>query len=369
MHLSPSLRSQPSPELQLQPASLSPPKAQALKFFRTFSTRPVSASNVNGLAPWETSPRAAARALRGWFGSPPSPRSSKTEEQEEYRWRYLDDGEEWEEFLSSVEDEGGSGGPLPKSPGASLRRVEEENSERRRRRTRRSESKSGDWDAAMLAHARSLGYSCPSSPSNLGSNGSVESLASGSSGSSPAHVHTPPMSVFSPSIRVAAHYRPMRDRTSSYSGGKRGTKRPPLASEDVVARYFAGVGPAEGSMLEGFGRGPRPEAMGGPRRNEAHSPEQQNALRLEVEARDPCCPSSLAAPPRTRSPTPHRGFRPSPLVGRRSPSSVDGEDNNRREDRLTDVETPRVWNHKRRRNTTDGLTTIWETAIGNHRVS
>ena len=395
MHLLTRPRSQPSPsptttpELELSSPPPSPrPKVQGLKFFRTLSTRPSSTSDADGLHAWETSPRAAAKALRGWFGSPPSPNSSKAEEQEEYKWRHLGGGKEWEGFLKVVEEDGGLDVPPPKSP-TSPRRIREENKKRRRR----SDPKSTDWDAAMLAHARSLGYSCPSSPSDFGSNGSVESLASGSSEWS--STHTPSMSVFSPSIRKATYYRPMRRRSSSYSAGGRETKRP-IASEDVVARYFAGVGPTEGSMLEGYSRGSKPKVMEVPKRNEAQTPEQQNALQLEVEARpgrttqtlgsaepisgasapvsrttrrssplvteaysqsprDMLCPPS---PARMRSQNAHRTFRPSPL-GSRHPSSVDYEDDKRSQDLSTDLETVEVWS-RRRRNTTDGLTTIWE---------
>jgi hypothetical protein len=350
---------------ELGPGSLPPspsPKAQGLKFFRTFSTRPLPTNDTGGTNSWETSPRAAARGLRGWFGSPPSPICRKAEEQEDYRWRYLDEGKEWEGFLRSVEDDGGLGVPPPRSP-ISFTPLRAKNNERRRRR---SDPKSSDWDAAMLAHARSLGYSCPSSPSDFGSNGSVESLTSASSGWS--STHSPSMSVFSPSIRVAAHYRPMRSPSSSCSGGRREPKRP-IASEDFAALYFAGVGRAEGSMLDGLRRGPKL------RRNEPQSPVQQNALGLEVGARpqplaenlrpaEPTFavyPPSSPAPPRTRSPTPHRTFRPSPLRPRSS-SSVESEGNKRFEDPSTDFESVRHWKSKRRRNTTDGLTTIWEMA-------
>jgi hypothetical protein len=401
--------------------SLSPPRSPPLsppplkpRFFRTFSLRSLPTSDTCGSNARGASPRAATRALRGWFGSPPSPSSDITKGQEEYQCRYLEQGKEWEGFLRSVEDEAGCGVPLPRSP-VSLRRVGEEDKERRRR----SDSKSSDWDAAMLAHARSLGYSCPSSPSELGSNGSVESLASGSSGwSSP---HSPSMSVFSPSIRVATHYRPMRRRSSSYSHSHSDGGREPkgsIASEDFVARYFAGAGPTEGSMLEGFKRGSKPKVANVPRGNEVQSPEQeqqQNALQLEVGARprrateilnpgtaEPTFVGTVApvssgrttstgsssvaelpssplrsprdsvlvlrppspAPRRARSPTLHRTFRPSPLRPR-TLSPADHEGNERYGDTPTDLDTLRVWKSKRRRNTTDGLTTIWET--GSHR--
>ena len=386
----------PSPPPPSQPQSPSPsPKP---RFFRTFSPRPAPTSNTCGSNAREMSPRAAARALRGWFVSPPSPSFGKAEEQGEYKWRYLEAGKEWERFLKSVEDEGGCGVSLPRSP-VSLRRVGDGNKER----IRSNNSRSSNWDAAMLAHARSLGYSCPSSPSEFGSNGSVESLASGSSGWS--STHTPSMSVFSPSVRAASHYRPMRRRSLSYSDGGRETKRP-TASEDFVAQYFAGAGPMEGSMLEGFRRGSNPNAVVVSKRSEAQNPEQQrqhNALQLEVETRPRRATETLspgatepafggattptASPPsssplrsprdtvivyrppsptprRARSPAPHRTFRPSPL-GPRSSSSTDHEDNERCEGPPTDLDTIRVRKSKRRRNTTDGLTTIWET--GNHR--
>ena len=411
-------RSRQSSELDRSiPPPPSPPKPQALTFFRTFSPRPVPPSDTYGPNTPETSPRAAARALRGWFGSPPSPRSGKPDEPEEYTWRYLDEGKEWEVFLRGVEDQGGAHVPLPTSP-VSLRRAGEEDKDRRRR----SDSKSSEWDAAIRAHARSLGYSCPSSPSELASNGSVESLASGyGSGSSAASsTHSPSMSLFSPSIRVATHYRPMRRRSSSYS--HRETQRPTIASEDFVARYFAGEGPTEGSMLDGLKRASsKPRVMMDvPRWDETQSPEQQqqaNALQLEVEIRPrrvtktetlsrpaPAEPtfvgvvaatgaaltalSSVVAEPslrsprhalcprppspasrngRARSPTAHhhRTFRPSPLGPRSlSSSSVDREDDERWGDPPpADLETLReVWKGKRRRNTTDGLTTIWEAA-------
>ena len=411
MHLLTRPRSQPSPpststtpELELSPPTLptpptppQQPKAQGLKFFRPFSTRPLHTTDTDNLNPWETSPRAAARALRGLFGPPPLPDSSRVEGQAEYKWRCLEQERAWEGFLRSVEDEGGLGVPPPKSP-ASPRRVGGGNMER----PRRSNSKSSDWDAAVLAHARSLGYSCPSSPSEVGSNGSVESLASESSGWSSSHA--PSVSVLSPSIRSATYYRPTRSRSSSYSGGIREIKRP-VASEDIVARCFAGVGPTEGSMLEGLKRGSKPKVMEVQRRDEAQSPKRQNALQLEVEARPqraaagtlgpagptldtfapvsrmrPTVPPSVteasSRPPRdtlcpltpaprcTRSSTLHRTFRPSPL-GLRDPSSVDSEDTKRRENPRTEVETVKVWKGKRRRHTTGGLKTIWET--GSHR--
>jgi hypothetical protein len=392
-------QSPPSSERSLQP------KAQGIKFLRTFSTRPLSASNADAFT---TPPHTAARVLRGWFGSPPSPNSSGAEEQEEHKWGYLDEGKEWEGFLREVEDEGGFNVPPPKSP-IFLRRVGgAETDERRSSSKRRSDLKSNDWDAAMLAHARSLGCSCPSSPSDFGSNSSVESLASGSSGSS--STHAPSMSVFSPSIRVASYYRPTRCRPSSHTGGGKETRRS-VASEDFVARYFAGGGPKEGSMLEGFRQGPKPMGMEGRRRDEAQSPGQQNTLQLEVDAhptrttedlqpaeptfssfapvsrttltvsclgtgaklqslRDASCPSSppTSPPPRAHSPTSHRTFRPSPLGPRNLPS-IDSEDNKRCEDPSTDPETLRVWKSKRRRNTMDGSTTIWEMAMRNHRES
>ena len=412
--------SQPAPSL----SRLSPPKPHPLKFFRTFSPRSLPTGDTCGpnAHARELSPRTAARALRGWFGSPPSPSSGKTEEQAEYKWRYLEQGNEWEAFLRSVEDDQG-GPPLfrSRSP-VSPRRVGEEEKERRRRR---SGSKSSDWDAAMLAHARSLGYSCPSSPSEFGSNGSVESLASGSSGWS-SSTHTPSMSVFSSSIRTATHYSPTRRRSSPGSdsdsdlNGGREVKRS-IASEDFVGQYFAGAGPPEGSMLEGIVRMSKPDAVDAPRRNEAQCAEQQqqqqNALQLEVEveprprrATETLSPGttrltsvgsvapvsrailttslSVAEPPslplrspqdtvlafrppspaqgRARSPTPHRTFRPSPL-GPRTLSSADYEVNERCEDPPTDLDTLRVWKSQRRRNTTDGLTTIWET--GSHTES
>src|SRR5258706_8106765 len=383
--------------------SPSPSPSPKPRFFRPFSPRPAPTSDTCDSNARETSPRAAARALRGWFGSPPSPSSGKAEEQEEYKWKYLQAGKEWEGFLRSVEEERGCRVPLPRSR-VSLRRVGEGDKER----SRRSTSKSNNWDAAMLAHARSLGYSCPSSPSEFGSNGSVESLASGSSGWS--STHSPSMSIFSPSIRVASYYRPMRRRSLSYSDGGREAKRP-TSSEDFVAQYFAGEGPTEGSMLEGFRRGSKPNVVDVSKRNEAQNPEpkQENALQLEVETRprratetlspgatEPTFggtitpvskttstasppvaePSSLPlrsprdtvivyrppspAPRRARSPTPHRTFRPSPL-GPRSPSSADHEDSERSEGPPTDLDTLRAWKSKRRRNTTDGLTMIWET--------
>ena len=396
----PPLSSPPPP-----PPPQTSPKPQALRLFRTFSTRSAPTNETCGSNAWETSPRVAARALRGWFGSPPSPSSGKAEGQEEYKWRYLEDGKEWEGFLRSVEDEGGCVTPPPRSP-VSLRRVGEGDKERQKR----SDSKSSNWDAAMLAHARSLGYSCSSSPSEFGSNGSAESLASGSSGGS--STHTSSMSLFSPSIRTASYYHPMRRRCSSYSDGGRGSKRP-IASEDFVAQYFAES--TEGSMLEGLRSKPKVVDMR-TRRNEARSPEQQqqqNALQLEVETRprqatetispgvtEPTFvgaitpvskttstaspsvvePSSLSlrsprdvvpvlrppspAPRRARSPTPHRTFRPSPL-GPRTLSSANHEDDEQCEGPPTDLDTLRVWKSKRRRNTTEGLTTIWE--MGSHR--
>ena len=394
----------PSPPSPPRPQTS--PKPQALRLFRTFSTRSAPTSDTRGPNAWETSPRATARALRGWFGSPPSPSSGKSEAQEEYKWRYLEEGKEWEGFLRSVEDEGG----LPRSP-VSPRRVGEGDKEMRKR----SDSKSSDWDAAVRAHARSLRCSCPSSPSEFGSNSSVESLASGSSGWS--STHTSSMSLFSPSIRTASYYRPMRRRCSSYSDG--GESKRPIGSEDFVAEYFAESGPTEGSMLEGLIRGSKPVPT---RRNVARGPErqqqqqqqqQQNALQLEIEthprratenlnpgATGPTFvgvvapvgkttsmaspsvaePSSLPlrsprdvvlvmrpsspAPRRARSPTSHRTFRPSPL-GPRTLSSADHEGNEQCEGPPTDLDNLRVWKNKRRRNTTDGLTTIWE--MGSHR--
>ena len=394
----PSPSSSTAPELERglsPPPPLTPPrpKVQRPKFFRTLSARPSSTSDADAPNAWETSPRAAARALRGWFGTPPPPHSSNAGEQEEYRWRYLGEGRAWAGFLRAVEDDGALDVPPPRSPASPPRRGEE-STERRRR----SDPKSAHWDAAMRAHARALGYSCPSSPSDFGSNGSVESLASGSSGSSSAHAHAhaPSMSVFSPAIRRATHYRPMRRRAASYSAGG-------AASEDVVGRYFAGVGPAEGSMLDACRRGAKPRPVEPPRRHEGRSPEQQNALQLVVDARqqraiqplgpaeptlgtsapvsrtapsssfsatEPYAPSSrdTLCPPspascRTRSPNAHRTFRPSPLGARHS-SSIDNEDDKRSQDPSADPEAIRVWS-RRRRNTTDGLTTIWET--GSHR--
>ena len=388
----------PPPSQSQSPSPSTSPKP---RFFRTFSPRPAPTSDTCDSNAREMSPRAAARALRGWFASPSSPSFGKAEERGEYKWKYLEAGKEWEGFLRSVEDEGGCWVSLPRSP-ASLRRVGEGNLESRRR----SNSKSSDWDAAMLAHARSLGYSCPSSPSEFGSGGSVESLASGSSGWS--STHTPSMSVFSPSVRAASYYRPMRRRSLSYSNGGRETKSP-TASEDFVAQYFAGAGPTEGSMLEGFRRGSNPNAVVVSKQNEAQIPEQrqQNALQLEVEthpqratetispdATEPTFsgattstastsvakPSSSPsrsprdivivyrppspAPRSVRSPIPHRTFRPS-LLRPRSPSSADHEDNEQCEGPPTDLDTLRVRKSKRRRNTTDGLTTIWE--AGSHR--
>ena len=382
-----------APDVERTPPPSTPtptptPRTQGLKFFRTFSTRSLPSSSAEPARSWETSPRRAARALRGWFRSPPSPRSrsSKAEDQAEYKWKHLDEEKDWDGFLRGVEDAGGFGvPPLAMSP-TSLRRAAgagEENEERRRRRSR-SGSKSSDWDAAMVAHARSLGYSCPSSPSDFGSNRSRESLASGSSGSSSAH--TPSMSVFSPSIRAATHYRPMRSRAPSYSGGRRET-RGAVTSEDFVLRYFAADGAAEASM-------PKPKRMRTPIRNEGQSPSQQNALQLVLEAhpphpphprrpsdilrpaepilgssppsetqasprspQNPWCPLS-PSPPRTRSPA--RASRPSPLRPR-SASSVDGKDNKRSEQASTDLEALRIRKGKRRRNTTGDLTTIWET--------
>jgi len=407
-----------------------PPKPQPLKFFRTFSPRPLPTSDTCGSNAREVSPRTAARALRGWFGSPLSPSSGKTEDEEEYKWRYLEQEKEREAFLRSLEDEGGyrCSVPLPRSPASPRRAGEEEEKERRRRRRRRGDSKSSDFDTAMLAHARSLGYSCPSSPSELGSNGSVESLASGSSGWSSAH--SPKMSVLSPSIRGATHYRPTTRHHSSslpssplsyysYGGGEGRETKPPIASEDFVAGYFAGDGPAEGSMLEGFRRASKPKVVDVPRQSGAQSPEQQqqNALQLEVETRpqratEILSPGGTAEPtfapvpvsssrttsmtsstaeqppsfplrsprgtvlvfrppspaPRRHacSPTPHRTFRPSPL-GARTLSLAGHDDTERCENPPTDLDALRVWNRKRRRHTTDGLTTIWET--GSHTES
>ena len=156
-------------------------------------------------------------------------------------------------------------------------------------------------------------------------------------------------------------------------------------------------------MLDACRRGAKPRPMEPPKRHEGRSPEPQNALQLVVDARqqraiqilgpaeptlgtsapisrtpprpscsatepyalsprDTLCPPS-PAPRRTRSPNAHRTFRPSPLGSRHS-SSIDNEDDERGQGPSTDPEAIRVWS-RRRRNTTDGLTTIWET--GSHR--
>ena len=406
--------SQLTPSLsRLSPPPPSPPKPHLLKFLRTFFPRPLPTSDTCGpnAQARELSLRAAARALRRWFGSPPSPSSGKTEEQAEYKRRYLEKEKEWEAFLRSVEDD--QGGP-PLSP-VSPRRVGQADNERPRRR---SDSKSSDWDAAMLAHARSLRYSCPSSPFEFGSNSSFESLASGSSGWS-SSTHTSSRSVFSSSNRTATHYSPMRRRSSlgsdsdsDLNGG--GEAKRSITSEDFVAQYFAGAGPSEGSMLEGIMRMSNPGPVDAPRRSGAQCPEQQQK-KVEVEPRprretETLSPGttgptfvgsvtpvsrtistaslSVADPPslplrsprdtvlafrppspaqgRARSPTQHRTFRPSPLRSR-TLSSAGHEVNERCEDPPTDLDTLRVWKSKRRRNTTDGLTTIWET--GSHRES
>ena len=64
---------------------------------------PFITSNASSLNAWEIMPRAAARSLRGWFRPPPLPNSSKIEGHTEYRWGCLDEREEREGFLKSVE--------------------------------------------------------------------------------------------------------------------------------------------------------------------------------------------------------------------------------------------------------------------------
>ena len=76
-----------------------------LKFFRTLYSRFIT-SNADGLNAWKILLRAAARSFRGWFKPPLPPNSSKVEERTEYRWRYLDEREEREGFLKSVEVDG-----------------------------------------------------------------------------------------------------------------------------------------------------------------------------------------------------------------------------------------------------------------------
>ena len=66
-----------------------------------------------------------------------------------------------------------------------------------------------EWDVAILVHARSLGYSCPCSASDFGSNCSVRSLASRSFSSSFKHS---PSIVLSPSVRSPLVRRPTSHR-------------------------------------------------------------------------------------------------------------------------------------------------------------
>ena len=71
-------------------------------FFRTL----YSSRNAGGLDAWEISLRARARSLRGWFRPPPSPNSSRVEGHTEDRWIYLDEREEREGSLESVDADG-----------------------------------------------------------------------------------------------------------------------------------------------------------------------------------------------------------------------------------------------------------------------
>ena len=99
-----------------------------------------------------------------------------------------------------------------------------------------------EWDAAIPIHARFLGYSCPSSASDFGSTVLSSHSRLGRLGR-PPHTHVVDVSL-SPSTRKAqvTSYRPVRRRSSAHSAGRREIEWS-IASEGVVARHFAGVGP------------------------------------------------------------------------------------------------------------------------------